>query len=181
MTPVDGADTGWGSGRFALISPHSGHARKDWPLDRYVGLCLWLAEVHSIRCLITGDPTRRGEYQQIFGSLHRQIVNTVGRLTFPELLSLLPRATLVVTNDSALSHYAARARTPTFVLFSAAHAVFTWGPQQGRFIALQATVPCRLCSFRIEGCDHDHLCMKLLTLEMAQDACGRLLGTAVAP
>ena len=165
-----------GSSPYALLAPRSNWARKDWPIERFSELCGWLIREHNLTCLVLGNLENASAYSAAFGSGRPRLLNLAGLLTFSESLELLPRAALTVGNDSALGHYAAVYQVPSLILFSAAHAVATWAPQSGPFICLQAQVPCRLCSFRTDVCDHDHLCMKSLTLEMAQSACNELLG-----
>jgi ADP-heptose:LPS heptosyltransferase len=160
---------------FVMISPHSNRRRKDWPLERFGRLARWLADKFDLRCLFVGGESSREILSASLPFDGERQLNGAGELTFAETLELLPSAVLIVGNDSALGHYAGLREIPSLILFSAAHSLSAWAPQEGRFICLQAQVPCRLCSFRIEGCDHDHLCMKAITLEMAQQACLRLL------
>jgi ADP-heptose:LPS heptosyltransferase len=159
--------------RFAIISTHSNHRRKNWPLERFEQLTRWLVEERDISCLFTGT-RQSGELLSFCRENDPRRLNGAG-LKFSETLDLLPSATLTVGNDSALGHYAGLHQVPSLILFSAAHSLPLWAPQGGRFICLQAQVPCRLCSFRIRGCDHDYLCMKSITVPMAQRACDELL------
>jgi ADP-heptose:LPS heptosyltransferase len=159
--------------RFAIISTHSNHRRKNWPLERFEELTRWLAEERDISCLFTGT-RKNGELLSFCSDDDARRLNGAG-LKFSETLELLPSAALTIGNDSALGHYAGLHHIPSLILFSAAHSLPLWAPQQGRFICLQAQVPCRLCSFRIRGCDHDYLCMKAITVAMAKQACDQLL------
>jgi ADP-heptose:LPS heptosyltransferase len=160
---------------YVIVSPRSNEARRDWPLERFAQLCAWLVEQRNLLCIVTGVPKSASDFQSVFGLNEPRIIHAAGVLTFSEMIELLPHAALTVGNNSSLGHYAGYYDVPSLILFSASHSVSTWAPQTGRYICLQAQVPCRLCSLRVAQCDHDFLCMKALTLEMAKDACDQLL------
>jgi ADP-heptose:LPS heptosyltransferase len=61
-----------------------------------------------------------------------EAIDLVGRLTLPEVVALLERATLFIGNDSGLMHLAAAAGTPTVGLFGPTDAA-TYAPT-GRLV-----------------------------------------------
>jgi heptosyltransferase-3 len=109
-------------GRFAVIHPFSGSARKNWPLDRFRELAGRLP-VPVRWCAGPEEPLE-------------------GAVRFDDLYELacwLASASLYIGNDSGITHLAAAVGTPVVSVFTATDPA-VWGPR-GENIRILEGVP----------------------------------------
>ncbi len=114
------AEKGISSARLALVAPGSGSEKKNWPADRFAGLCGALREQGFSPVLLQG-PADQAAVQAVYDEIKAQALEA------PPLLADLPpgvlrglcaRAELFVGNDSGPTHLSALLGTPTLALFS---------------------------------------------------------------
>jgi ADP-heptose:LPS heptosyltransferase len=77
-------------------------------------------------------------------------LSLAGALTIPQSVELLRRAELLVTNDSAPTHFASLVNCPTAVIYGATSPIFGFGPLSANSITIGLdNLKCRPC--RIHG------------------------------
>ncbi|MBI4623730.1 MAG: glycosyltransferase family 9 protein [Verrucomicrobia bacterium] len=97
------------TGRIAL-HPGSGSPRKNWPLERWAELGVWIAHQHHSELLIvTGEAEAPGVLAGLGTPAHN--------LPFPVLAAQLSRCQLFLGHDSGVSHLAAALGVPCVLLF----------------------------------------------------------------
>src|SRR5207245_7280608 len=106
----------------------------------------------------------------------RPALNAVGRLSLGELLALLRRAALVVSNDTGPTHLAAAQGAPVVGLFGPNTPVL-YGPRSAYALALYLGLPCSPCMSNLNekggsGCDNN-ICMTLMTVDQVVAALER--------
>jgi ADP-heptose:LPS heptosyltransferase len=98
-----------------------------------------------------------------------------GRTTIGELVALIRRAALCVTNDSGSMHIAVAVGSPVVSVFGPTNP--TWiGPYKRPDAVVSAGVRCAGCYLRrLRDCPHDHLCMREVTAEMVIERIERIM------
>jgi len=104
-----------------------------------------------------------------------------GRLSLRQLLALLRRGALFLTNDSGPLHLATLTGTPTVALFGPETPTL-YGPLGRRQKAFYAGVYCSPClnvfNSKTAPCGGDNICMQALSQEAVTQACLGLLAAA---
>lgn len=183
-------------GRYAVLHPYPKFNYKMWTQDGWITLVSALKQ-RGFAIFLTGsnDPDEVRYCEQIASNSGG--VSLAGRLSLAETADLLREATVFVGPDTAVTHMAAAAGTPTVALFGPSNPV-KWGPwprdrttldspwpmvgsgRQGNVYLLQGEGDCVPC--RLEGCDR-HVnsfsrCLQELPLARVLAAVDALLGTA---
>ena len=96
--------------RRIALHPGSGSPRKNWPLERWAELGVWIAHKHHSELLIvTGEAEAPGVLAGLGTPAHN--------LPLPELATQLSRCQLFLGHDSGVSHLAAALGVPCVLLF----------------------------------------------------------------
>ncbi|MEN6424841.1 MAG: glycosyltransferase family 9 protein [Phycisphaerales bacterium] len=103
---------------YAVIIPGSAQVSKCWPADRFAALSDRLASEHGLAVFATGGKSESPMIEQIQSLAKRPIANLAGRTSLPELVEVLRRAKLVVSNDTGPGHIAAALGRPLVMMFS---------------------------------------------------------------
>ncbi len=103
---------------FAIVAPGAAESSKArmWPLERYAELCQKIAKELGIKVLVTGSRAEK-EICDFVARKAGKGVQSLTDLSVPELVSLVSRAMVVVSNDSGTMHIGAAQKTPTIGLF----------------------------------------------------------------
>jgi heptosyltransferase-2 len=133
-------------GVFVALAPGSIWGSKRWPY--YPDLAARLGERVAVAVVGGPDDVELGD--QIVAAVRpsgRRAVNACGRLTLRQSASLIGRAALLVTNDSAPLHLATAMGTPIVALFGPTVTEFGFGPLRAGDVALgMDALRCRPCS-----------------------------------
>lgn len=104
--------------RYAVIIPGSAQVSKCWPAERFAALADRLASDHGLTVVATGGKSESPMIEQIQSLAKHRIANLAGRTSLPELVEVLRRARLVVSNDTGPGHIAGALGRPLVMLFS---------------------------------------------------------------
>jgi lipopolysaccharide heptosyltransferase I len=111
------AEAGLAEGCFAVLIPGAAHESKRWPIERFAAAAERLVRDYGLAVAAVGTA---GE-QRIVSALQQvsavPITDWTGRTTIPQLVAVLQRAALVVSNDTGPGHIAVAAQTPTVLVF----------------------------------------------------------------
>jgi ADP-heptose:LPS heptosyltransferase len=103
------------------------------------------------------------------------VCDLCGRTTVAELVALVRRAAICVTNDSGSMHIAVAEGTPVVSVFGPTNPVWI-GPYGRPQAVVSAGVSCAGCYLRrLRDCPRDHLCMREVTPGMAIERIERVL------
>jgi heptosyltransferase-3 len=117
-------------GRFVLVLPGSGSAKKNWPAENFVQLAEWIRLFH--RVLVVLGPAE-ARLEPVFQA---QSLSLVKNLELSELAGIARLAHCFIGNDSGVSHLAAAAGARGVVLFGPSD------PERWRPLGLVKTI-CR--------------------------------------
>lgn len=117
------------NGKYAVIVPGAAQAEKRWPIDRFAELAEKISARFGMQVVATGSQGER-EYIEAIG---KRVINLAGKTTVRELIPLMKKVSLVVSNDTGPGHIAAAAGVPIVMIF---------GP----------TNPARVCPYKRPQC-----------------------------
>jgi len=123
-----------GARALVVVNPNAGDMalERRWPAERVVELLRDLVR-EPVNVVLTGSPGERAYVDALVGAsgVAERLVNLAGRIGIPELIALLGRARVVVSNDSGPLHLAAAAGADTVALFGPETPVL-YGPLTSR-------------------------------------------------
>jgi heptosyltransferase I len=116
--------------RILLISPCSSHQSLNWCVDRYTAVAKYAVDQKGMTLVLSGGPSdlERSIGEAIEGSIDKEVINLIGKLSLPQLMALLKRADVVLTPDSGPAHLANAVGTAVIGL----HAC-TWPQRSGPY------------------------------------------------
>ena len=129
-------------GPYAVLCPGANWLTKRWPVARFAELVRPLRERYGLQTIIAGGPGDLSLGQQIPDAL-----NLCGQTSLMQLVALMQRASLVVTNDSGPMHIAAALNRPLVALFGPTNPVRT-GPFGHPDSVVRANLQCAPCYSR---------------------------------
>ncbi|HEY0793967.1 MAG TPA: lipopolysaccharide heptosyltransferase II [Chthoniobacterales bacterium] len=154
--------------------------RKRQPMRRVLGVCpgaeygpakrwpgfaeaaKFLSERHGWRWMILGTGKDREAARQIVEAVGDNALNLTGRTTLGELMEMLVRCELLLTNDTGTMHLAAYLGVPTVAVFGSTEPTLT-GPMGAGHVVIRRHVECSPCFLR--KCPIDFRCMREVTVE----------------
>lgn len=106
---------------IVLISPggygHIGYSvSRLWPIDRYKALCQFLIKKYNARILISGTKQELSLLKVLQSGLGNKVINLGGRISIRQLLAILKKVDLVITNDNGTFHMADAVRAKKIVV-----------------------------------------------------------------
>lgn len=157
------------SSDFIAVSAISGMPSKNWPLERWAALLRNVQESTGLPLLLLGGSADAPRLASLTEK-HPQMHLLAGELDVIEALACVTRARAYIGLDSALSHAAVAAQTPSLVLFSGQSHPGLWKPRgSGHLRILESPVVCAGCLLR--ECPYpDHPCMLGIRTEEALEA-----------
>jgi len=169
------------SGLFG-VNPGSAWPTKCWPAARYAEVIRRLHNELGLRAVLVGGPKERGvaaEVERLAGP--GSCFNLAGRTDLGELMAVIRRMSLFITNDSGPMHIAAAYGVPTAAVFGPTTRELGFFPYGEKNEVLEEFLECRPCALHgSRSCPRGHfLCMKLITADKVHAAAVRLLGLSV--
>jgi len=153
------------------INAGSTSLERRWPPGRFIEVCrALLAERPGVRFVFTGSIEERGYVEEALrhdvGVQHNSI-NAAGLLSLGELIALLERSSLLLTNDSGPMHIAAAMGRPVVALFGPESPAF-YGPSAQSSLTIYKAISCSPClnayNAKLFVCPFDARCMKEISI-----------------
>ena len=139
---------------------------KQWPLEYFAELVRRLSD-DGIECWLLGSDKDRASAEEIIGRSSVTAQNLCGRTRLEDVIDLLARADVSVTNDSGLMHVAAAVGTPLIALYGSSTPAYT-PPLSDRADPLYLGLECSPC-FKRE-CPLGHLrCLRDIPAERVHE------------
>jgi len=155
------------------INPGADRPEKRWNPENYASVADRLAELRGASIFLFGGPGEEHLALRIERAMNHPVVNLAGKLSLNELVYLISRLDLFVTNDSGPMHIAAAVKTPVVALFGPEDPVYTRPyTSTGLYRIVQKELSCRPCTNK--RCDRP-VCMGSLKPEDVLQACLELL------
>jgi len=103
--------------QLVVLHPGSSCATKCWPIKSFASLAKALNSNQNVKVVVMGDEGCRKAAQQIKRYARSSVVDVTGNLTVAQMVVLLQKASVLVSNDSGPVHVAAAMNTPVISLF----------------------------------------------------------------
>lgn len=163
-----------------LVAVHPGAAwsTKRWLPERFAALIRRLVRELGAKVVLVGEAADRDLAKAVAQESQVEALDWTGRTTLPELVGLMPRLKLFITNDSGPMHLAAQSGVPVLALFGSTTRELGFFPQgTGVHRVLEADLACRPCALHGHpSCPEGHfLCMRLLTVPQVFEAAREML------
>ena len=113
------------------INPGADRPHKRWRLEHYSFVLDHLAEKYKAKIFLLGGPGEENLSKQIQKNMKYEAINLAGRLILNDLVYVISRLDLLVTNDSGPMHIAAACNVPVVAIFGSNHPLDSykeWGP-----------------------------------------------------
>lgn len=162
--------------RLIALHPSASCVSKRWPAQRFAALGDRLIGSSRSRVVLVAGPEDVPHAQAVQGAMRQRPVDLSGQLSLAELIALLQRCRVLVSNDSGPVHLAAAVGTPTVVIFGRNQQGLSpqrWGPLGQGHVVLHKEVGCVTCL--AHECDIGFLCLTSLSVEEVLQAVERLL------
>jgi lipopolysaccharide heptosyltransferase II len=155
------------------INPGADRPKKRWSPRKYAVVANRLSEQVDAEIFLLGGPGEEGLAEEIRKNLKEDFINLAGRMTINDLVYVISRLDLLVTNDSGPMHIAAALGVPTVAIFGPEDPVYTrpyTSPDLYRVV--HVPVDCRPCVRK--RCERP-LCLDLIQPDQVLDKCLELL------
>ena len=166
--------------KWIVICPVAASSTKSWRNEGFREVIREFAQDKDHSILLAGEKNQRQAIQASVDFLPAQAHNLAGELTLRELAAVVSRASLVLSNDSAVMHLAHELDRPTVALFGPTDPE-KYGRTGAHFKILRTGVfcsPCEKaqCRFDRQACFEDlesgkviEACKELLSLSFPHD------------
>ncbi|HVE13187.1 MAG TPA: lipopolysaccharide heptosyltransferase II, partial [Elusimicrobiota bacterium] len=166
-----------------LVGLHPGSAwqTKRWLPERFAALARRLMAERGARVVLLGGPEDAELCRRIAADAPG-CVDAAGKTTLPQLMELVGRLELLVTNDSGPMHVAAASGVPTLALFGPTTRELGFFPYGEGHRVIEKDLDCRPCGLHgARACPEGHfLCMRLISVSEVFDAASEMLGVGTA-
>ena len=105
--------------RDTLIAIHPGASciSKRWPFERFSEVADRIAQKYHAKIVLIGSRDQKHIVQEVFQSMKQPPIDLAGKTTLSQLISVLKRCTLLISNDSGPVHLAVGVKTPVISIF----------------------------------------------------------------
>ncbi len=147
-----------------LIAIHPGASciSKRWPAESFVQLIEKISQRYPVKVLLIGTQDDKSLALKIISSSPQGcVVDTTGQTTVSQLVSLLKRCQVLISNDSGPVHIASALGIPVVAIFGRNQAGLSptrWRPWGENSVVLHKEVGCPICL--AHRCPIDFKCLK---------------------
>jgi ADP-heptose:LPS heptosyltransferase len=145
-------------GPYICIAPSSVWFTKQFPAEKWIAL-INLVPAH-FRVYLLGAPSDRELGDEIAAkTIHPNVANLCGRLTYLQSAALMKGAAMNYANDSAPLHFASAMDAPVTAVFCSTVPAFGFGPLRanGRVVEIKDRLYCRPCGLHgHKACPEGH-------------------------
>ncbi|GMT41996.1 MAG: heptosyltransferase [bacterium] len=129
-----------------------------WPPEKFAAAADMIAERKGARILLFGAEPEKELVDEVDSHMKTPAVNLAGKTTLEQLIGLVKRCNLLVTNDTVTMHIAAAVGTPVVALFLAHAYSAETGPCSEGSIVIEPDISCF-------PCPHNSICPHYACLE----------------
>ncbi len=166
-TPITSKD------KLAVISAGARSHIKMWPVDRFAKLADRLITELDFKVILVGDNDDSAVCGSVEKNMKNPVVNLCSKTTLKTLAALLERASLVISNDSAVMHLASYVDVPTLAVFGPTDEK-KYGPWSQKNAVVKSSLDCRPC-MSAQCASSDLACMEKIGVDEVFLAAKRLV------
>lgn len=163
-----------GPGPWIGLNPGAAYgAAKRWPAARFAAVGDALARRTGASIAVLGAPSERALADEVAAGMRHRARVLAGETRLSELVGVLSRLELLVTNDSGPMHVASALGTPVVAVFGPTDERETAPAGPARARIAREPVSCAPCGLR--ACPVDHACMRRVSAERVSSLALELL------
>ncbi len=117
---------------------------KRWPKSNFAELAASLKDDPAVKIVLVGDKDDIPVSSYIADRLDNQVLDLTGKTSLHQLVYLLKISSLVITNDSAVAHFASYLNVPVLSIFGPTNEL-KYGPWSKVYSVVTKGVFCRPC------------------------------------
>ncbi|TBR21283.1 MAG: glycosyltransferase family 9 protein, partial [Candidatus Nitrosotenuis sp.] len=157
-----------------LIGIQAGASMKErrWPSRNFAKSADILARRWNAKVALLGAASEKELVDEVAAAMEMPHINLAGKTSLEQLIGVVKRCGVLVTNDTATMHIAAATGTPIVALFLVHAYGFETGPYCDKAVILEPEIPCFPC-LHSSTCPH-YACLEYVTPEMVADAADHL-------
>ncbi|MBN1848271.1 MAG: lipopolysaccharide heptosyltransferase II [Deltaproteobacteria bacterium] len=130
---------------------------KRWPAERFAVIGDWVVERWGAKTVLVGSTGEKDICKTVTRFMKNTAINLCGQTTLGEVMAVIKRCNLFITNDSGLMHVAAAMDVPTVAIFGSTDHVAT-GPRGRKARIVRHDLDCAPCLKR--ECPTHYECMR---------------------
>ncbi len=159
--------------RWLAVNPGAAYgSAKRWLPERFAAVADQLVVKHGFQVVLTGGPVECEIGADIEKAMSCRPVNLIGQTSVRQMMAVLDRCQLMITNDSGPMHIAGALGTPLVAVFGPTDHTTT-SPRTAQCRIVRHAVECAPCMLR--QCPIDHRCMAGVTVDAVVAAADDLL------
>lgn len=148
---------------WAALNPGATYgSAKRWLPERFAETADRMVEAYGFSIVLVGGPGEKTIGEAIQGAMRVRPLNLIGKTTIRQMMAILSKVQLLVTNDSGPMHVAAAFGVPVAAIFGPTDPATT-SPLAPSFRIVRKAVECAPCLKR--RCPTDRRCMEAVTVE----------------
>ncbi|MFC1683144.1 glycosyltransferase family 9 protein [Candidatus Zixiibacteriota bacterium] len=153
------------SGPLVGLHPGAKWPAKRWPGERFAQVAHRLAVERGARVLVFGGPGEELMVRDIAREIGPSAI-PVERLSVRQLMAVVSRCDLFITNDSGPMHLATALEVPVAAIFGPTHPALGFWPLGDDDIVLTADLDCSPCTLHgKKKCSRDWSCLEAIGVE----------------
>ena len=159
-----------GANKLIVLNAGATNSRaKCWPENYFAELADRMVNELDAKIILIGAGAERENADRVIAQMKRptSALNLAGKSTIPELIGILAKANLVITNDTGPAHVAAALSVPTLTIFGPTNEFETAPLGKNSELIRAAGIDCERCMHR--ECPIDHRCMTRLTVDVVAE------------
>ncbi len=159
-----------------IIGIQAGASMKErrWPSDNFAKSADLLARRWNAKAVLMGAAAEKELVDEVSAAMETPHINLAGKTSLEQLIGVVKRCAVLVTNDTATMHIVAAAGTPIVALFLVHAYGYETGPYCEKAVLLEPEIQCFPC-LHSSTCPH-YACLGYITPEMVADAADHLTG-----
>jgi heptosyltransferase II len=153
-----------GNNKLIVLNAGATNSRaKCWPENYFAELADRMVDEQNAKIILIGAGAERENAERVIAQMKHpsKALNLAGKSTIPELIGILAKADLVITNDTGPAHVAAALSVPTLTIFGPTNEFETAPLGKNSALIRAAGIECERCMHR--ECPIDHRCMTRIT------------------
>lgn len=115
--------------RYVVLHPGATDVARRWPSEHFAAVADYFAR-DGYRVVLTGTADEAALASEVANRMRYDVTNLAGRTSLGAMAALLSEASLLVCNDTGVSHLAAALHVPSVVVFVASDPL-RWAPLDG--------------------------------------------------
>lgn len=158
---------------YLVINPNTSDLREErrWEKSKFVQLIQKITtELPQYDVLLIGSKSEAAYVNEIMDAIpHPNVINTAGKTTLDELISIISHAQLLITNDTGPMHLSFCAKSPTVCLYGPS-APEKYVKNDSTYI-IYHRLYCSPCvhDFEFAPCNGDNQCMQMIQVQEVYD------------